>query len=69
MTIFPGQCFAWHYERRPQIGDLDVAAKRECKLAAEKGAEVRSIAPIDKALKFKADVVPGSLSGEETGEF
>ena len=45
------------------------AAKKESKLAAEKRAEIRRIAPIDKALKFKANGVPGSLSVEETGEF
>ena len=69
MTIFRGQCVARRSERRPQIGGLEEAAKRESKLAAEKSAEVRRIAPIDKALKFKAYTVSGSLSGEETGEF
>ena len=69
MTIFQGQCVARRSERRPQLGGLEDVAKRESKLAAEKSAEVRRIAPIDKALKFKANAVPGSLSSEETGEF
>ena len=69
MNIFRGQYVARRSERRPQIGGLEEAAKRDSKLAAEQSAEVRRIAPVDKALKFKANVVPGSLSGEETGEF
>ena len=68
MTIFRGQCVARRSVRRPQIGGLKDAAEKKSKLAAEKSAEVRRIAPIDKALKFKANAVPGSLSGKETGE-
>ena len=67
MTIFRGQCVARRSERRPQIGDLEEAAKRESKLAAEKSAVAQRIAPIDKALKFKTNAVPGSLTGDETG--
>ena len=57
MTIFRGKCVARRSERRPQIGGLEDAAARESKLAAEKSAEVRRIAPIDKALKFEANAV------------
>ena len=69
MTIFRGQCVAPRSKRWPKIGGLEEAAKRESKLTAETSDEVRRIAPIDKALKFKANAVPGSLSVEETAEF
>ena len=66
---FPfGTSIAQRPERQPQIGGLKEVVKRESKLAAEKSAKVRRIAPIYKALKFEANAVPGSLSGEETGE-
>ena len=57
MTIFRGLCVARRSERQPQIGGLKEVVKRESKLAAEKSPEVRRIAPIDKALKFKANAV------------
>ena len=65
----PGTMRCAAFRDATQIGGLKDAAERESKLAAEKSPEVRRIAPIDKALKFKANAVSGSLSGEETGEF
>ena len=57
--------FPWDSPKKETLESPQVKTK----LAGQEYVEALRIAPMDKVLMFKANTVPATLSGEETGEF